>query len=83
MKINRPTENRAVVLFGDISVGDCFELDGHLYIKGGTSGSFPPAVLLREGGYKLAYIASDTQCIPVDVEISYTYMSTEKDERND
>lgn len=73
MKIYRPAENRAVVPFKDVKIGSCFELDGRLYIKSAGSQGYSNAITLLECGCHPASIASETQCIPVDVEISYTY----------
>lgn len=82
MKINRP-EGRVVVLFRDIGDGSLFELNGRLYIKSAIGILHANAILLQECGCDLEYIPAETRCILVDVEISYTYISTEKDERND
>lgn len=73
MKIYRPAENRAVVPFRDVKIGDCFELDGRLYIKSARDVRYANAMVLQGCGCAMTCIASDTQCIPVDVEISYTY----------
>lgn len=86
MKINRPTEKRAVVQFRDVDIGSHFELDGHLYMKRMVSARSWNAVmkrmvgvrswnavLLQECGCVLADVALEAQCILVDVEISYTY----------
>lgn len=78
MKIHKPTENRAVVLFKDVKIGDCFELDGCLYIKSATGMLYLNAMLLQECGRRLECIPSETQCTLVDIEIGYTYKRPEK-----
>lgn len=83
MKISRPTEGRVVVPFKDIDIGSHFELDGCLYIKRAGSAVYSNAVALQDCGCELTRVDLDAQCILVNVEFSYAYMSTEKGERND
>lgn len=81
MKINRLTEDRSVKPFDELCVGDCFELDGRLYVK--TTNNTGEAVLLAGADTRMANPFPNDQCILVDVEISYIYRRPEKDERND
>lgn len=81
MKINRPTENRAVALFGELCGGDCFEVAGNLYVKI-ANGTGDALLLARAGTRRVPFLPGD-QCILVDVEINYAYRRPEKDERND
>ena len=71
MKINRPTETRAVVLFGDISAGDCFEFGNGLYVK--TANATGDALLLAEADTRMVRFMPGDQCVLVNVEISYAY----------
>lgn len=71
MKINRPTDDRQVKLFGELAAGDCFEFGSNLYVK--TATATGDAVLLAGAATRMARFMPDDQCVLVDVEISYTY----------